>query len=64
MEEKEMKSISSVLKDLKVNDSASFPILKKNTAKNCCHYIGKLYGRKFETSLDRKAQLIHVTRIK
>ena len=64
MEERETKSISSVLKDLKVDDSISFPILKKNTVKNCCYYIGRLYDRKFETSLDRKAQLIHVTRIK
>ena len=56
-------SIAPKLKEMKNDETTSFPIKKFSSVKNaCCNYAMR-YERKFSTRLNRKKGVIEVTRI-
>ncbi len=57
-------SIHPRLKEMQIGETINFPIRRFGSVKNSCSCIGLQYGRKFTTHLDRKKEIIEVTRIK
>nr|WP_297658431.1 hypothetical protein [uncultured Prevotella sp.] len=56
-------SIAPLLKEMKIDETISFPIKKFSSVKNACSNYALRYERKFSTQLNRKMGVIKVTRI-
>lgn len=54
--------ISSTLKDLKVGETATYPILRLRTVRSQASELGAMLDRVYSTSLNREEKTITVTR--
>ncbi len=55
--------ISPTLRKLSINGTASFPIKKHSSVRSCCQVVALNIDVKFKTHLDRKNEVIIVTRV-
>lgn len=63
MEENKEKPTLSILNDMLVGQTLSFPAEKLNSVKSMCSTFGFQWNKKFSTSMNRANRTIEVTRV-